>query len=83
MASVIFYKEENGSSVIQLTTNSLQSANLNLANERRASSLTKGLLYKNLASRTVDALAMLGHANGELWRLQRDQIRFAIHLNHL
>ena len=33
---------------------------------------------KNLASRSVDALAMLGHANAELSRLRREQIQFAL-----
>ncbi len=40
---------------------------------------TTGSVNKNLASRSVDALAMLGHANSELSRLRREQIRFALH----
>lgn len=43
---------------------------------------TNGSLNKNLASRSVDALAMLGHANSELSRLRREQIRFALHPNY-
>ena len=39
---------------------------------------TAGSVNKNLASRSVDALAMLGHANSELSRLRREQIRFAL-----
>ena len=39
---------------------------------------TTGETNKNLASRSVDALAMLGHANAELSRLRREQIRFAL-----
>ena len=37
-----------------------------------------GETNKNLASRPVDALAMLGHANAEISRLRREQIRFAL-----
>ena len=37
-----------------------------------------GETNKNLASRSVDALVMLAHANAELSRLRRDQIRFAL-----
>lgn len=40
---------------------------------------TNGSLNKNFASRSVDALPMLGHANSELSRLRREQIRFALH----
>ena len=39
---------------------------------------TNGETNKNLASRSVDALAMLGHANAEISRLRREQIRFAL-----
>ena len=39
---------------------------------------TNGETSKNLASRSVDALAMLGHANAEISRLRREQIRFAL-----
>jgi hypothetical protein len=39
---------------------------------------TTGSVNKNLASRSVDALAMLGHANSELSRLRWEQIRFAL-----
>ena len=39
---------------------------------------TNGETNKNLASRSVDALAVLGHANAELSRLRREQIQFAL-----
>ena len=39
---------------------------------------TNGETNKNLASRSVDALAMLGHANAEISRLRREQIRYAL-----
>ena len=39
---------------------------------------TNGEMNKNPASRSVDALALLGHANAELSRLRREQIQFAL-----
>ena len=39
---------------------------------------TNGETNKNLASRSVDALAMLSHANAKISRLRREQIRFAL-----
>ena len=78
LVTIVFFKKEDGSSVSQFAADYLQGGYHILQTGDKLLPKTNGETNKNLASRSVDALAMLDQANDELSRLRREQIRFAL-----